>query len=1250
MESTNILRSIFKFSINGVVFDNNFFTNNYYKSIDNFSVNNINKVTNNNFQGDNFDSDVVKSKFENLKIFVNDRITLDDELVQIQDKWIKFRKRTRKTLSGDVNLRVGVWNLQSLNSDINQRYKKIEFIRDIFNENKFDIVWLIDVNDHKSIIVNGYKKYSDGRSVLLVKDEILNEFKVSMNCIYSEEMKLAFVYLTPASKDSDLMENIKVLIRNNFSVFGDLNIKSNRDFGYNNIYHFSGEDSLQIGAISKKIIRTTSIAGPSDHRFVIFNFRNIATLSHALKIGEIDYDHSKNCIWSVLNGDKPAYFPKVTKKQYRLGLNDRELSINSMIDDYLNNDVRRLFKRYNFLWKYDRREPFLGKTVPDSVKISYAAHLREDVNKIYEPIPSVNTSKKWLKFLIVQQTSSVAINHEFISLSNISKAVNEFLLDPDNKDKDIANNVIKVANEMLEDMNAEVFFLQKNKVIKDFNDVRVIVIIPTIIKIFESLIFSRVMGYLSVVIRDKNYQFGGVIGGSTYQAMMKIKKLNNKGNARGLILFDMSKGYDTVDLKILEDCLNDIKSDEVKSLCIAWVKLIKNMNVIVNDYKIKRTRGIPMGLSLSPIIFVYYVQKALADIDKSNISMYLDDLAIVFPENKSTFLCVSLVDRIIEAFAKFDLVINEKKTCFMSNDEDIIAAFSGRFKRIEAAKYLGRLVSLNGDGKIVPDDRFYNLKAFRSSACCYWATFFTKRLVFNSALDAKFRYRLLMWATNSREIRRSVWVNNWSFFRKCMGSYSYLQLCFATFNVFRYFLDICDISNWRDSINALNKVSIFKQVKDNLLVGIDKIDAAIEDIKPDFDIDDTENEFDFAKSFVDDLWWQFKKASIKNYLKEKKELKFETYENLEQFCFSKIFNSFGILQQVVFIHFRRNAKTGRAKEIFLLTALNTLLVALHKSVITSFYNLDDEAPIVNLSFQLFVDSIRYKYDECSICGLSIQDFENFMIKEFRLLWPLVDIILDVYTDSKRKGEADVPAIMQKLSNYDYVAYVDGSAKKNLIGWAGIIYDNKNPDAPIYEKRGRVEGKYARHLRNIAGELAATLKVLEHAVSQNLKKICIVFDYLGIQKYAVGAWTPHDPFIKEYVIRFKELNRLIDVEFFKIPSHTGLPGNELADTLAKKAIGMLDKKKNTVRGPLYPQGKIDYLKANYKVLFKILTVIEMIYLNNNLNNCSVDELMMNWMVKFNNLDDFTEKSYKLATLDDNLDPLDDNFVDIINDLI
>jgi hypothetical protein len=367
-----------------------------------------------------------------------------------------------------------VWNLQSLNLDINNRYLKIEYLRDILNDNKLDFIFLIDVNDTKTLLLNGYNKYEDNRNALFVKDEFTDNFTISKECFFNEVNKLAFVYLTPNSTDIVLINNILILLKNEFTIIGDMNLKSNRVMN-KATFHFTGEDSLQTGFISKKLIKVDSIAGPSDHRFIIGTMKIHANLLRSLKVGEINYDVSKNAVIDILLGKVPKFQPKMTIPQYHIGLNDREKSISNLIDNYLNNSTRKLFERYNFLWKFDRHEPFLGKNVPKNVRTTYAVHLKEDINKKYKIIPNIFIDDEiWKRNLTVKITKSSAINYEFISLKNITKAINEFLVNLEYKEIDFINNLINVFNILKEDQNAETFFLQKNKIINDFNDVRVI--------------------------------------------------------------------------------------------------------------------------------------------------------------------------------------------------------------------------------------------------------------------------------------------------------------------------------------------------------------------------------------------------------------------------------------------------------------------------------------------------------------------------------------------------------------------------------------------------------------------------------------------------------------------------------------------------------------------------------------------------------------------------------------------------------
>lgn len=497
------------------------------------------KISNNNMVEENFDSyndnqnsnDIYpkfNSTFRNLTINNNNSFIISDKIEDIINRGLKLKTRVIQVHQGDVWTKIAVWNLQSLNLKISQRYVKIEFLRDLFNENKFDLIFLIDVNDVDVLILNRYTKYTDERSILFVKDDIESSFIISRNLIFSEEMKLAFAYLTPSNNDNILIDNITNLIKANFTIVGDFNIKSNKNFS-KNVYHFMDEDSLQTGFISKKLIKLTSIAAPSDHRLLIANMKSFCRFNFSLRIKSLDFKSAKENIFKIFNGQLPDCVPTISVKQTYLQLNDRESTINSIMNDYLKNNVAKIYKKFNYLWKFSRREPFLGKKVSFLVESSYANHLQSMENKKYLECKSLHLSKMFYNTLSVKLTKSKAVNDNFIGLCDISNAVRDFLIDEKFNREIAINNVFKVANDLRESLNAETFFLQKNRIIKDFNDVRVIIIIPTIIKMYESLIYNKVANYVSNLFNNSpvRYQFGAITGGSTFDAILNLRfKLN----------------------------------------------------------------------------------------------------------------------------------------------------------------------------------------------------------------------------------------------------------------------------------------------------------------------------------------------------------------------------------------------------------------------------------------------------------------------------------------------------------------------------------------------------------------------------------------------------------------------------------------------------------------------------------------------------------------------------------------------------
>lgn len=1171
-----------------------------------------------------------------------DKFCICDEIESLAEYWLNFRKKCTKRITGKMNVKIGVWNLQSLNKDINNRYLKMEFLRDTLTNNRFDFCFLIDVNDVKSIILNGFTKYTDGRNILFVKDEILEKFTISKNCFFNKDNKLAFVYLTPNSKDVILKRNILYLLKMKYTIIGDINLKSNKFLG--NLVHFTGEDSLQTGAISEDYIKTFTVAAPSDHRFVILEKVVFGNFTRSLKLGEISYEISKSFVIGLLCGEKVMAKPNIKIKRYFVGLNDREQSINAMLDDYIKNNTAKIFKRYNYLWKYDRREPFLGKTVPDLVLKTYGAHLRACEQKVYPKLNKINYDFSSFKSeCIIKKTKSSAVNFDFVSLRNIPIILMDFLSDPKYQNVDIINNIIKYINDNPGGIISEVFFLQKNPIVKDFNDVRVIIIIPTVVKIFELLIFDKVMDYYSNLIIAFDYQFGGVRDGSTYQAMLKIKMLQKKFKTSGVMLLDMSKGYDTVNLSILENDIKEIDNREIQTLSLLWVKIVAYMDLTINDKIVRRTRGIPMGLSCSPIFFAFYVHCALRDIEKDLISMYLDDVAIVFKYNEVE-LNVDYVNRLISAFDRYELIINKKKTVYMTNDIKLDSILKSNYKKVDNTKYLGRLVSLNGDGKITADNRFYNLKGFRGNGVPFWATFFTKRIVFISALDAKLRYRLLMWSCDSKILRTAIWRNDWCFFRKSMGFFSYTQLGFCTFNLFRYFLDVIDVIEWRNKAkNNVANSTIFAEIKEKLLTNsIQRVNDAINNMNFEWDWYkyDSYSDFKYTQLFADYLWKQFQEALVNNYFKLKKEKNEVPYEKTKKFLNSRLFKCFGILHNIVFIHYipkdNRKKSTFRNKDLFLLASIK----AIFKMVEVYFNSIKNNNP-VTFVFEDIIKVVDLNFPD-DIIHWENDKWEAFLQKELRNLWPFIDLLLKIVKLKKEKGKINEQIFEKELFKNDGSAtfFVDGSYNNKESGWGFVRMRNSKEE--VYHEYGDVPAEYT-YLRNVAGELIATKKVLEYALKENIKEIILGFDYIGIQKYACNEWVAKDKFILDYIKFFRQVQEKIKIKLVKVPSHTGLLGNELADKYAKMGadINVAEIKKKFV----FSEDQINQFKDLYKFVFKYLTIVETVYLNSNLNDLTLEFLWLNLNVKYYLLSDFSEKQFNVAESEEFCDNCEDKFVDI-----
>ncbi len=142
---------------------------------------------------------------------------------------------------------------------------------------------------------------------------------------------------------------------------------------------------------------------------------------------------------------------------------------------------------------------------------------------------------------------------------------------------------------------------------------------------------------------------------------------------------------------------------------------------------------------------------------------------------------------------------------------------------------------------------------------------------------------------------------------------------------------------------------------------------------------------------------------------------------------------------------------------------------------------------------------------------------------------------------------------QNLMFEEPVAFIDGSydASTGAYSFGGVFL--------LEGKEYCFKKKYApdeySSMRNVAGEIKGAGYILQFAVRRDIKKLHIYYDYIGIEKWYNGQWQAKSPIAVEYVKFVQSIQNQIEVIFHKVKSHTNNYYNDLADKLAKEALGL-----------------------------------------------------------------------------------------------
>lgn len=135
-----------------------------------------------------------------------------------------------------------------------------------------------------------------------------------------------------------------------------------------------------------------------------------------------------------------------------------------------------------------------------------------------------------------------------------------------------------------------------------------------------------------------------------------------------------------------------------------------------------------------------------------------------------------------------------------------------------------------------------------------------------------------------------------------------------------------------------------------------------------------------------------------------------------------------------------------------------------------------------------------------------------------------------------------------------VAYVDGSYNIKTKQYAcGVVIFHDGEEVTF--SRAFTNPEMAL-MRNVAGEIEGAMLAMQYCVDNNIEEIDIYYDYEGIEKWCTGVWKTNKNGTIAYKRFYDEISKSVKVSFNKVKGHSGDKYNDMADRLAKDAIGIL----------------------------------------------------------------------------------------------
>lgn len=213
------------------------------------------------------------------------------------------------------------------------------------------------------------------------------------------------------------------------------------------------------------------------------------------------------------------------------------------------------------------------------------------------------------------------------------------------------------------------------------------------------------------------------------------------------------------------------------------------------------------------------------------------------------------------------------------------------------------------------------------------------------------------------------------------------------------------------------------------------------------------------------------------------------------------------------------------------------------------------------------------FDNWDSCRESVDGFPGAEYKGFSTLAEAEAYLGtrdDAGTNAPVKTGVELHASEQKEKVYylpsdtdELVAYVDGSYEDSIKRYAfGCVF--LVPDGRIFLQYGSGSNEQSLQHRNVTGEMLGAMYAVRAAILGGYRRIQICYDYEGIEKWVTGVWRAKQELTAKYAESMRKWGQSIQIRFTKVPAHSNVTYNELADRTAKRGLVETDQIPKVIR--------------------------------------------------------------------------------------